>query len=92
MVIVSHLNAHTEIGMEWLDDIVVPGLRKGSPKCDWEIEVHGNEEEPVDEESGETASEGPGPAVYIIHKKPPQPNGSFTEDDPPAISLKFLSY
>lgn len=92
MVIVSHLNAHTESGMEWLSDIVVPGLRKGSLKCDWEIEIHGNEEEPIDEESGETTSEGPGPAVYIIHKKPPLPNGTYTEDDPPTIPLRFASY
>jgi hypothetical protein len=92
MVIVSHLNAHTETGMEWLGDIVVPALRKGSLKCDWEIEVHGNEEEPIDEESGETTSEGPGPAVYIIHKKPPRMNGTYTEDDPPTIPLRFLSY
>ena len=92
MVIVSHLNAHSEAGMEWLGDIVVPGLRKGSLECDWEIEVHGNEEEPIDEESGETTSEGPGPAVYIIHKKPPLTNVTYTENDPPTIPLRFLSY
>lgn len=92
MVIVSHLNAHSETGMEWLGDIVVPGLRKGCLECDWEIEVHGNEEEPIHEESGETTSEGPGPAVYIINKKPPLANGTYTEDDPPTIPLRFSSY
>jgi hypothetical protein len=95
MMIVSHLNAHTENGMEWLDNVVVPGLAKISTKCKWIIEVHGNEEEVTSgkEDEEETASEeGPGPAVYIFHKKKIVDASSTSNDPPNAVSVKFFSY
>ena len=89
-MMISHINAHTENGMEWLNDIVVPGLRQGGGRRQWSVEVHGADI-PEDDEEGE--SESPGPAVYIIHKGDLE-NGPPTSDDPdhPAISLRFLSY
>ena len=91
---ISHLNAHVERGMKWLDDVVVPGLRKGDGRCEWEIEVHGNDEEPTtDYDADEASSEGPGPAVYVIYKKRSkiEPK-AFDDNNPPAISLRFHTY
>lgn len=43
-MLVSHLNAHTESGVEWLNTVVVVGLRAGGGKYSkWEIEVHGSD-------------------------------------------------
>ena len=94
MVIVSHLNANAENGMQWLDDVVIPGLREGGGgDCGWDIEVHGSdEEEPTDDENEETTSEGPGPAVYIIHKKQTRSEEKLDKDNPLSITLRFLSY
>ncbi len=108
LVIISHLNAHVQSGLEWLDDIVVPGLRKGARHCEWDIEVHGNEadvpSEPEDDTDGISTPESPGPAVYVIHKgshhvlkvaDPPQRNNDSKEEDDmplPTIPLKFFSY
>lgn len=90
---ISHVNAHSENGMDWLNNIVVPGLRKGAGRNHWSVEVHGGDI-PEDQQDEENESEGPGPAVYIIHKgeiitKEPQ---SSENPDPPSISLRFLSY
>jgi hypothetical protein len=87
-----------ESGLKWLDDIVVPGLRKGSGDCEWKIEVHGNEadapSETEDDEDGMPVS--PGPAVYIITKGPrrqKEEEESKREDDLlPTIPLRFFSY
>jgi hypothetical protein len=44
IILVSHLNAHTENGVEWLNTVVVVGLRAGGGKYSkWEIEVHGSD-------------------------------------------------
>jgi hypothetical protein len=87
-------------GLEWLNDIVVPGLRKGAGDCEWKIEVHGNEadipsETEDDDENG--LPESPGPAVYIITKGPrrrkEEEEESKREDDLlPTIPLSFFSY
>jgi hypothetical protein len=93
MLIVSHLNAHAESGINWLNNVVVKGLRKGCSKCEWEVEVHGKEEDNDDEGAEENKSDGPGPAVYIIHKKPPKKGAKENEEeDSPTIPLRFLSY
>lgn len=43
-MLVSHLNAHAESGVEWLNTVVVVGLRAGGGKYSkWEIEVHGSD-------------------------------------------------
>ena len=94
MVVVSHLNAHTEEGMEWLDNVIVPGLAKIGTNYKWTIEVHGNEVE-IDEANNddeEEVSEGPGPAVYIIHKEQENIDSSNLKADAPVVSLKFFSY
>ena len=79
-MIVSHLNAHAQKGLQWLDDIVVPGLRKGiesneHSSCKWNIEVHGNDadvpsDKDDDENDGDDSMEeqSHGPAVYVIQK------------------------
>jgi hypothetical protein len=42
-MLVSHINAHTESGVQWLNTVVVVGLRAGGGKYSkWEIEVHGS--------------------------------------------------
>jgi hypothetical protein len=70
IMIISHLNAHTPPGLEWLEEVVMEGLKKYSvrPTSDvtaWEIEVHGNadmvsgeedEEEDKDETKGAAKS------------------------------------
>jgi hypothetical protein len=48
LIICSHLNAHTQNGLNWLEEIVVAGLLHGTSEYDdpdrigWKIEVHGN--------------------------------------------------
>ena len=94
LVIVSHLNAHVHSGLQWLDRIVVPGLRKECGENKWEIEVHGNApEDPPPEDEKEEAS--PGPAVYIIHKGEKvmaNEGSSETESQFPGVRLRFFSY
>ena len=89
-LLVSHLNAHTSSGLEWLDNVVVNGLRTGGGNARWEIEVHGND---GDQES----LSSPGPAVYIIRKMSPIDVKSDEQEDdddstPATIPLRFFSY
>ena len=95
IVIISHLNAHVESGMEWLNNVIVPGLRAAG-KYEWLIEVHGSDIEiPSDDEGEDNEKEikSPGPAVYFIEKV-----GVLTEketgenDEQPTIPLKFYNY
>lgn len=95
ILLVSHLNAHTDEGMEWLQDIVIPGLLQaaaedeGGEGVDWNIEVHGSAGEDNDEEGADDDDNGttetddvggsPGPAVYILHKLP---LSKHNNDDP----------
>ena len=93
-VLVSHLNAHTAKGLEWLEGVIVNGLRAGGGSFLWEIEVHGNDGE--NEVSPNTPLCNPGPAVYIIGKKP-QPEPNLDEEDgndskPERFPLRFFSY
>ncbi|KAG7360276.1 methyltransferase domain containing protein [Nitzschia inconspicua] len=102
IVIISHLNANCQPGLEWLDDIVVPGLRMGAPKFEWSVEVHGSEadvlpsdDEQDDEDNTDELPESPGPAVYIIRK-----GGMWTtkesvdvdNEELPTVPLRFFSY
>lgn len=57
ILLVSHLNAHTKNGIDWLNAVVVPGLRDGGGRSStWEIEIHGsdgtvqNDDEEADDE------------------------------------------
>lgn len=43
ILLVSHLNAHTTNGIDWLNAVVVPGLRGGGISSTWEIEIHGSD-------------------------------------------------
>ena len=90
-MVISHVNAQTENGMDWLNNIVVPGLRKGAAWNKWNVEVHGGE---VEESVEEDDSIEPGPAVYIIHKGEAVKMPENPEDDAylPTISLQFYSY
>ena len=91
-MIVSHINAHTEKGISWLNEIVVPGLRAGSGKSQWNVEVHGGDVPDIDGEDDE-ASVDPGPAVYIIHKGEVDIDRPTTDDSsPPTVPLRFFSY
>jgi len=100
VMIISHLNAHTEEGMEWFNTIVVPGLRKGSLSSNWTVEVHGGEVPDIPETENEEDEEidigNPGPAVYVIHKvEDVERASSSTPDnttDVTPISLRFYSY
>jgi SAM-dependent methyltransferase len=104
IVIISHVNAHCQTGLDWLNDIVVPGLRMGASVFCWSIEVHGNEadipsEDEADDGEGSDNSdipESPGPAVYIIRKGKLVSNDAstkaMTEKDPPTVPLRFFSY
>lgn len=93
IVIISHLNAHVHAGLQWLDRVVVPGLRMNHKNTKWEIEVHGNSGDDAPTENGEEEEqESPGPAVYIIHKKESDGKGTTFSPEPPSIPLKFFSY
>jgi ubiquinone/menaquinone biosynthesis C-methylase UbiE len=74
MVLVSHLNAFDTSGMDWMEDVVFGGLRSLETSS-WAIEVHGND----------GGDEQPGPAVYVIHKKP-------KDDKSSKIPVQFFSY
>lgn len=88
-MIISHINAHTEDGIDWLNNIVVPGLRNGECQHEWSVEIHcGDMPENLEGEDDESASLGP--AVYIIHKG--KLVNATDSADPPTISLRFYSY
>ena len=100
-VIISHLNAHVESGLEWLNNVVVPGLRStaaaGNNDFEWLIEVHGSDVEiPSDDEDEEKEIESPGPAVYFIEKvglaKQEDTKTRSDDQQKPTIPLKFFSY
>lgn len=74
LLLVSHLNAFVPSGIEWLKDVVFVGLRSAEASS-WSIEVHGND-------GGDSP---PGPAVYVIHKKP-------KDIKPSKIPIQFFSY
>lgn len=100
LIIISHLNAQVESGLEWLNNVIVPGLR-ATGNFEWLIEVHGSDVDiPSDddddaEEENEKQIESPGPAVYFIQKvghlaKDKTSDGS--EQSLPTIPLKFFFY
>lgn len=93
IMIISHVNAHTENGINWLNEIVVPGLRVGAGKCQWSVEVHGGDVPDIDCDDDE-ASANAGPAVYIIHKGEvvDSDNPTIDDDSPPTVPLRFFSY
>ncbi|KAI2513459.1 methyltransferase domain-containing protein [Fragilaria crotonensis] len=90
IVLVSHLNAHTKNGIEWLHEVVLPGLRAGDQDWRWEIEVHGNDGiDDIDNQDHATQT-SPGPCVYVIHKLDmpvEEKDGSTT-----SIPLSFFTY
>ena len=93
IIIISHLNARVDSGIQWLNDVIVPGLREGGKNCDWQVEVHGNEVSiPSDDE--EDSSESPGPCVYMIEKIPLSKDKKIEtiQSEPPTIPLKFVTY
>lgn len=81
MMIVSHLNANNEVGMEWLNDVLGNGLKTGDRKANYRVEVHGNEGDGED---------NLGPAVYIIKKVKMMRDED--EDVESTIDVKFLTY
>ena len=113
IMVISHMNAHCDAGIDWCDRVLVAGLRASQADASWEIEVHGSDgSDAIQNEGGEKDDEkdgdkegnkddppsgSPGPAVYIIHKCPPQQEAEKTEDaDEEAvidtIPLKFFTY
>jgi len=91
IVLISHLNAHTSKGLGWLQDVVFEGLKRADTEATWEIEVHGNDEA-VAEDSEAVPAGSPGPAVYIIQKKPPSEHSECSADKNPTMPVKFYSY
>ena len=81
MMIVSHLNANNEVGMEWLNDVLGNGLKTGDTNANYRVEVHGNEGDGED---------NLGPAVYIIKKVKMMRDED--EDVESTIDVKFLTY
>ena len=92
IIIISHLNARVDSGIQWLNDVIVPGLREGGKNCDFQVEVHGNEvSTPSDDE--EESPESPGPCVYMIEKIPLSKEKKETiQSEPSTIPLKFVTY
>jgi hypothetical protein len=98
IVIISHLNAHTPNGVSWLEEVVQTGLLAGGGNATWEIEVHGNADISTDGDPGIPAG-SPGPAVYIIQKKPPSEveesesaTAAFLSAQDTTIPVKFFAY
>ena len=97
------MNAHTEDGFQWLEEVVVNGIREGGGESSWKCEVHGNDGvDDNDSEGGSGDEEGdgkpsgppsgsPGPCVYIIQKLPPTADPK-EGDDTPTIPIKFFVY
>lgn len=90
MVLVSHLNAHTERGQGWLQDVVFEGLQSGDPEAAYSIEVHGNAE--IHEDSRTALAGTCGPAVYIIRKKEKETSCTNEQKADATIPVKFYSY
>lgn len=89
----SHINAHTTKGEEWLEQVVLTGLRKGGGDSGWAIEVHGNDPAVEENDNEEDPPEAPGPAVYLIFKaKLEKDETNNNNSDPPTIPLKFFNY
>jgi hypothetical protein len=90
IVLISHLNAHFPSGLAWLETIVFDGIKQGDASCNWDIEVHGNDELPDegDDGSADVPDDASGPAVYIIHKSRPGPGESRKE----TVPVRFFSY
>ena len=90
IVLVSHLNAHTKNGIEWLHEVVLPGLRAGDQDWRWEIEVHGNDGLDDFEDQNHAMPISPGPCVYVIHKLdvPTEDKDGTTA----SIPLRFFTY
>jgi SAM-dependent methyltransferase len=93
IVLVSHLNAHTKNGIEWLHEVILPGLRTGGRDATWEIEVHGNDgSNDIDNGKFDPPS-SPGPCVYIIHKMDGQADDEGVDTkETPTIPLSFFTY
>lgn len=95
IILISHLNAHTDSGIQWLNEVVVEGLRAGDKDAVWEIEAHGNDDFEESEEERSSPQLSPGPCVYIIHKmlSSAEPNSKSDDSDSPSnIQLKFFTY
>jgi hypothetical protein len=89
IVLISHLNAHFPAGLSWLEAVVFAGLKEGDTACNWEIEVHGNNELPEGLEADDNVPPGAtGPAVYIISKLATGSEGKRKE----TIPVQFFSY
>ena len=43
IMVVSHMNAHCDAGIDWCDNVLVAGLRASRADASWEIEVHGSD-------------------------------------------------
>ena len=99
IIIISHLNARVDSGLQWLNDVIVPGLRAAG-NYEWLVEVHGSDvdipsDDEDDTEDNNKCIESPGPAVYFIEKvgiTTPTNNSDGSEQSPPTIPLKFFSY
>lgn len=92
MVVVSHLNAHTSKGLDWLQQVVFEGLSKESTShISWDIEVHGNEEVLEDDDHPSVPHGTAGPAVYVVHKNGPSPDQA-SDRSTPTIAVKFFAY
>jgi hypothetical protein len=87
--LISHINAQTVKGEEWLNNVVVAGLQKSGTDASWSIEVHGNAAT-VDDDNQESA----GPAVYLIFKGEPTTasDDEAKSGDAPTIPLQFFCY
>eukprot|EP00934_Nitzschia_sp_Nitz4_P001903 Nitzschia sp. Nitz4//scaffold170_size48074//30367//31646//NITZ4_007108-RA/size48074-augustus-gene-0.34-mRNA-1//-1//CDS//3329538649//1903//frame0 len=93
IVIISHLNAQNSDGLEWLDTLVVPGLRKGAGEYNWMVEVHGNDAASASAaNNSDDAAPDLGPAVYVIHKLPASEEEKSKDDYLPTIPIRFFSY
>lgn len=90
----SHINVHTSKGEEWLQDVVITGLRQGGSDASWNIEVHGNTHGGSNTENDDDSGDPPeaaGPAVYLMFKGE---RSAETKDssEQPAITLQFFYY
>jgi ubiquinone/menaquinone biosynthesis C-methylase UbiE len=87
IIVISHMNAHTYNGMEWLSSVLVEGLKLGAEchglECSWSVEVHGNQEE---DDANTAESPSAGPAVYVIRK------GELLPGKVSKIKIKLVSY
>ena len=70
----SHTNANSDEGLDWIENVVAEGLRRGTSGSDWRVEVHSKELEEKDEPPHKGVDllsdeeDSLGPAVYIIQK------------------------